>query len=71
MEALKFYDLEGVEILPVVTANKKHIVASFKLAELEKERENNKNSKLISDSFKLFSDKKKKKRSKRNIGHIN
>ena len=43
----KFYDLEGIEILPIITANKKHIAASFKLDELKKERENNKNSNLV------------------------
>ncbi len=47
MEPLKYYDLEGIEILPIVTANKTHIVASFKLEELKKERENNKNSNLV------------------------
>ena len=43
----KFYDLFGIEILPIVTANKQHIAASFKLEELKKERENNKNSHLV------------------------
>ncbi len=47
MEPLKFYDLVGVEILPIITANKKHIAASFKLAEQEKERLNNKNTNLV------------------------